>query len=207
MLSTDEKRRRPSLNGAAADDAGAGMTEISERYERVAGQFTQRVRAVPEGAWDNPAPCEGWVARDVVRHLTEWLPGFFFGRWDLDEPPIPSADDDPVAAWMAVDGAIQAFLDDPATAGGTRDTPIGPSSFEAAVDMICTPDVLVHTWDLARATGQDETLDPDAVHRFVESMEPADEAMRSSGHYGPRIAVPDGADEQTRLIAFVGRRP
>jgi uncharacterized protein (TIGR03086 family) len=183
------------------------MSEIAERYERVAGQFTQRVRAVPAGAWDNPAPCEGWVARDVVRLLTEWLPGFFFGRWGLDAQPVPSVDDDPVAAWVAVDRAIQARLDDPATAAEKRDTPIGSSSFEDAVDMICTPDVLVHTWDLARATGLDETLDADAVHRFVESMEPADEAMRSSGHYGPRVPVADDADEQTRLIAFFGRQP
>ena len=183
------------------------MSEISERYERVAGQFTQRVRAVPAGAWDEPAPCEGWVARDIVGHLTEWLPAFFFERWGIDAPSVPSAGDDPEAAWAMVDGAIQAALDDPAVAGRERDTPMGPSSFEATVDMICTPDVLVHTWDLARATGQDETLDADTVHRFVESMEPADEAMRSSGHYGPRVPVPEGADEQTRLIAFVGRQP
>ena len=95
-------------------------SEISERYERVAGQFTQRVRAVPAGAWDNAAPCEGWVARDVVRHLAEWLPGFFFEQWGLDAPPIPSADDDPVAAWTVVDGTIQAALDHPATAGAKR---------------------------------------------------------------------------------------
>jgi Mycothiol maleylpyruvate isomerase N-terminal domain len=45
------------------------VSEISDRYRRVAGQFTRRVEAVPDGAWDNPAPCEGWVARDVVGHL------------------------------------------------------------------------------------------------------------------------------------------
>jgi uncharacterized protein (TIGR03086 family) len=183
------------------------MSEISERYRRVAGQFTQRVRAVPAGAWDNPAPCDGWVARDIVGHLTEWLPAFFFQQWDLDAPPVPSAGDDPEAAWTVVDNVIQAALDDPAIAGRSIDTRMGNSSFEETVAMICLPDVLVHTWDLARATGLDETLDADEVHRFVETMEPADQAMRDSGHYGPRISVPDDADEQTRLIAFVGRQP
>ena len=76
-----------------------------------------------------------------------------------------------------------------------------------AVDRICTYDVLVHTWDLARATGLDETLDPEEVHRYVSGMEEADVAMRQSGHYGPRVPVPDDADQQTRLIAFTGRRP
>jgi hypothetical protein len=31
--------------------------------------------------------------------------------------------------------------------------------------------------------------------------------LRSSGQYGPRVEVPDDADEQTKLIAFMGRQP
>jgi uncharacterized protein (TIGR03086 family) len=73
--------------------------------------------------------------------------------------------------------------------------------------MFCTGDVLVHTWDLARATGLDERLDPDEVHRMYEGMEPMDEVLRQSGQFGPRVRVPDDADEQTKLIAFTGRRP
>jgi uncharacterized protein (TIGR03086 family) len=165
------------------------------------------VNAVPADAWDNPAPCDGWVARDVVRHLVEWLPAFFFGTWDIACAPIPSVDDDPAGAWAAVDRAIQSALDDPEIAGRERETHMGQVTFEATIAMICTSDVLVHTWDLARATGGDETLDPEAVHRLVEGMEPADQAMRDSGHFGPRVAVADDADEQTRLIAFFGRQP
>lgn len=183
------------------------MSEISERYRRVAAQFTARVDAVPASAWDNPAPCDGWVARDIVGHLVEWLPGFFFGTWDLAPAPGPSVDDDPAGAWRWLDATLQAALDDPAVAGLERDSHMGPTTFERALDMICTPDVLVHTWDLARATGLDETLDPAEVHRFVESMEPMDEPMRQSGHYGPRVVVAADADEQSRLIAFVGRQP
>jgi uncharacterized protein (TIGR03086 family) len=183
------------------------MSEISDRYRRVAADFARRVEVVPPGAWENESPCEGWVARDVVAHLVEWLSSFFFGTWGIDAGPVPPATESPSAAWTAVDRAIQSALDDPEVARQTRETPIGVSSFEDAVDQICTPDVLVHTWDLARATGLDETLDPDTVHRFVESMGPADEAMRASGHFGPRVEVPADADEQTRLIAFMGRRP
>ena len=76
-----------------------------------------------------------------------------------------------------------------------------------AIDMFCTSDIVVHIWDLARATGQDETLDPDEVHTLFAGMEPMDEMLRESGHYGPRVEVPDDADEQTKLIAFTGRRP
>ena len=151
------------------------MSETSDRYRNVAAQFTERVKAVPDGAWASPAPCEGWVARDVVRHLTEWLPGYFFDRGTSSARPAPSVDDDPLGAWLAVDGTIQAALDDPAVADSERDTRMGPSTFAQQVDMICTPDVLIHTWDLARAAGLDETLDPDEVARNVagvEGMEP-----------------------------------
>lgn len=183
------------------------MSDISERYRRVAAGFTARVTAVPEGAWDNPAPCEGWVARDVVGHLVEWLSGFFFGQWDLDVPPFPPVQQDPAGAWKALDRAIQSALDDPEIAARERETPMGRSSFAQTIDTICTPDILIHTWDLARATGLDEALDPDEVHRFAAGIEPMDEILRASGHYGPRTPVADDADEQTWLLAFLGRRP
>jgi uncharacterized protein (TIGR03086 family) len=183
------------------------MSDIAARYEKVADGFGARVRAVPSGSWDAPAPCEGWVARDVVGHLVEWLPSFFCATWGLDRPAAPSVQDDPVAAWAAVDTLLRRALADPGVAGAERATPIGPSTFEQAVDQICTPDVLVHTWDLARAAGLDERLDPDEVRRLLPAMAGADEAMRASGHYGPKVAVPDDADEQTKLLAFTGRRP
>src|SRR5262245_54255846 len=73
------------------------MSEVGERFEKVAAAFTARVEAVPPDAWDRPAPCEGWVARDVVRHLVEWLPGpgFLLGTFDVETGPIPSVDQDP----------------------------------------------------------------------------------------------------------------
>jgi uncharacterized protein (TIGR03086 family) len=189
------------------------MTEIAERFEKVAAGFTVRVEGVPPDAWERPAPCEGWVARDVVRHLVEWLPGpgFLLGTFGVETGPVPSVDTDPAGAWAVVRDAIRRALDDPAIATRVEDCgPPGRLSLEAAVDMTCTPDVLIHTWDLARATGQDERLDPAEVHRQVagiEAMPPeVDDAMRTSGHFGPREAVADDADEQTRLLAFMGRK-
>lgn len=186
------------------------MSEISDRYRTVAAQFTERVEAVPDDAWANSAPPEEWDARDVVRHLVDWLPGFFFEQWGVERRPAPSVDDDPLGAWLAVDGAIQDALDDPAVAGRVVDTRMGPSSFADQIDMICTPDVLVHTWDLARAAGLDDTLDADEVARGVAGIAAippeVEQAMRSSGHFGPRVEVPDDADAQTKLLAFNGRR-
>ena len=62
---------------------------------------------MPDGAWSNPAPCEGWVARDVVRHLVEWVPSFF-ARAGIELPMSISVDDDPVGAWEALRDDLQA---------------------------------------------------------------------------------------------------
>lgn len=184
------------------------MRSYSARFTRVADAFTQRVDAVPAGAWGNTAPCEGWVARDVVRHLVEWVPGFFAGTAGLAFPPGPSVDDDAPGAWHALRHTLDAFLTDPDVAQREIDGgPIGRMTIEQAIDMIVTNDVFLHTWDLARATGLDERLDPHEVQSMYEAMEPMDEVLRNSGHYGPRVPVADDADPQTKLIAFIGRTP
>ncbi len=100
-----------------------------------------------------------------------------------------------------------ASLHDPDIATLEFDTPPGLTSFGRALDQFGTPDVLLHTWDLARATGLDETLLADEVHELYVGMQPDDERLRTSGHYGPKVAVSDDADEQTKLFAFSGRRP
>jgi hypothetical protein len=65
----------------------------------------------------------------------------------------------------------------------------------------------MHTWDLARATGQDDTLDPERCAVMLAGSVPYEDAMRGSGQYGPRVDVPDEADAQTKLLGFIGRDP
>jgi uncharacterized protein (TIGR03086 family) len=182
------------------------MSEIIERYERITGQFTDRVRAVPAEGWDNPSPCEGWTARDVVGHLTEWIPGFF-GAQGVEFPPVPSVGDDPVGAWETVQATVARALADPALAAKPVETPFSTQSLAETVDMIVTGDVFTHTWDLARATGQDETLDPEHLQRMMAAMGTMpEEVLRADGMFGPAIDVPVDADDQTRFLAYVGRR-
>jgi uncharacterized protein (TIGR03086 family) len=139
--------------------------------------------------------------------MVEWMPAMVLANVGIDVPEGPSVDEDPVGAWKAVNDAIQAALDDPELASREFDMRMGRYRVEEAVDVFCTGDVLVHTWDLARATGLDETLDPEEVHQLLQGMEPMDVILRQSGQYGPRVDVPAEADEQTRLIAFTGRHP
>ena len=184
------------------------MSGPADEHRRIAAAFTLTVEGTAPTAWDNPAPVEGWVARDVVGHLVEWFPAFLQGSTGIALPAGPSVDDDPVGAWRNQTDAVQALLDDPATAEHVHDLPhIGTMQLGQAVDMIYTGDVFMHRWDLARATGQDETLDPVKCAEMLDGMLPMDEVLRASGQYGPRVEVPDDADVQTKLLAFIGRDP
>ncbi|MEY2449769.1 MAG: hypothetical protein QOH79_3245 [Acidimicrobiaceae bacterium] len=184
------------------------MSEIADRYRRVAGRFTERVNEVPDAAWEHPAPCEGWVARDVVRHLVDWVPAFLATAGGPSLPVGPSVDEDPAGAWAALDAGIQSLLDDPVASATEISHPLaGTHRLDDAIGMFFLGDVVVHTWDIARAAGLDETLDADVVHDMLVGMEPMDEVLRGSGQYGPKVDVPADADEQTKLIAFTGRQP
>jgi uncharacterized protein (TIGR03086 family) len=178
----------------------------ADRHRQVAGLFTDRVRGT--GSWDAPSPVDDWAARDVVRHLTEWFPAFLSSGAGIDLPHGPSVDEDPVAAWQVHCDAVQALLDDPETADRKLTNPhIGTIPLDAAIDQFYTADVFMHTWDLARATGQDDRLDPDFCAQLLAGMQPIEEVLRTSGQYGPRVEVPADADVQTRLLGYIGRNP
>jgi uncharacterized protein (TIGR03086 family) len=182
------------------------MTRAADEHRAVARDFTDRVRGVRPETWDNPAPCDGWVARDVVRHLVEWFPPFLKSGAGVGLPKGPPVDVDPVAAWTVHSEGVQALLDDPATAEKVLSNPhIGDVPLDQAVDRFYTTDVFLHTWDLARATGQEERLDQDKCAQLLEGMLPLDDLLRTSGQYGPRVEVPESADVQARLLAFIGR--
>ena len=189
------------------------MTSVVEldplaRHRVIAAGFSSRVDGVTGGGWDAPAPVEGWTARDVVRHLVEWFPAFLSSGAGVTLPSGPSVDDDPVAAWHVHSDAVQALLEDPASADRVLTNPhLGEVPLPQAVDRFYTADVFMHTWDLARATGQDETLDAEFCRQLYDGMLPMDDVLRASGQYGPRVDVPDDADVQTKLIAFIGRHP
>ena len=146
----------------------------AERHRQVGQLFTDRVRGTRR--WNAPSPVAGWVARDIVRHLTQWLPGFLSAGAAIDLPSGPSVDDDPVAAWQTHRAAVQALLDDPATADRVLANPhSGALALDRAIDQFYTADVFMHTWDLAQATGQDDRLDPGFCAQLLAGMEQMEE--------------------------------
>jgi uncharacterized protein (TIGR03086 family) len=179
--------------------------EPAARHRAVAGTFTDRVLGTPD--WDVPAPVEGWTARDVVSHLIDWSSGFLAGS-GIDLARGSDVVDDPVTAWQVHTEAVQALLDDEGTAARPLANPhIGEMPLAVAIDRIYTSDVFLHTWDLSRATGQDERLDEDTCAVLLDGMVEMEDAIRSSGQYGDPVPVSEDADARTRLLGFIGRDP
>jgi uncharacterized protein (TIGR03086 family) len=184
-----------------------GLTDLepAERHRVVALGFGELVGSVVD--WEAPTPVTGWVARDVVAHLLEWFPAFL-ASGGIELPPGPSVDVDPVGAWTAQCAAVQALLDDACTAESTFVHPqAGTHQLAVAIDEFYVADVFMHTWDLARACGREPDLDQEFCGQLLDAMVPIDEMLRASGHYGPRVAVPDEVDSMTRLMGFIGRDP
>ncbi|HLH28365.1 MAG TPA: hypothetical protein VKW77_05585, partial [Acidimicrobiales bacterium] len=108
--------------------------------------------------------------------------------------------------WSAATERVRAYLDDPERASSVvSGGPFGDQPFESLVGRLLCADTLIHTWDLARATGQDERLDLEGVAKAMEFLEPIDDAIRRPGGFAARIPAPPDADPQTRLLNFGGR--
>lgn len=184
------------------------LTELSvvERYRSAADTFTDRVRGTLD--WDAPSPVAQWRARDVVGHLSTWLPALVASGSQVRFVPVPSAEEDPVAAWEQTDTQVRALLEDPAKEQVIfAHEHIGELPLPAMLDQYFTSDVVFHTWDLARATGQDDRLDEEFIAGALEGMSAQADMIRESGQFGDQQPVPEGASTQERFLAFIGRDP
>lgn len=181
------------------------MSDLLDRYRHLADGFTARVEAVPAGAWDNQSPCEEWKARDIIGHVAGLSRQFVAVVEGADPPPPPDLAD-PVTAWAEARAAVEGVLADPDKASRPVETPMGEMPFEVVMGQFGCMDLLVHTWDLARATGLDERIDADAAAHAYEGLKPMDAMLRGPGMFKPAIELPADADTQTKLLTFLGRQ-
>jgi len=193
------------------------MSAISDRFRRRAETFERRVAAVQTDQWPNRSPCGEWDARGVVDHIVS-MHGYMLRPLDRTLSPAPSVQQDPLGAFRAARADVQALLDDPRFADLECDTPAGRMTFEQQVDQVVSDDLVMHGWDLARATGQDETMDPEDVDRLWGMIDaiPPDlmTKYRTPGAFGPgvevfgpEVLVPEDAPLQDRLLGMIGRNP
>ncbi len=187
------------------------MTDMRGLYQRAAGTFGARVRAVREDQWDHPTPCSEWDVRALVNHLVSeqlWVPPLLEGltveqvggRYDGDV-----LGDDPKRAWQAASSAAVAAFDPPDALERNVHLSFGDVPGEEYCFEL-TSDLLIHGWDLARAIGADETLDPETTELSLRRLEPIEEVLRGSGLVGPKVDTPPDASPTVKLLGLWGRR-
>ena len=177
---------------------------MQERYGSVAGGFRRRLDGVLPDGWSSPTPCTDWTVRDLVAHVLG-VHRRVVATVEGHEPVGVDPEGDLAAQWRDASQAVIEAVADDIRAATTVGGMFGEQSFESLVSRLLCADTLLHTWDLARATGQDELLDPDAVAKALLFLTPIDDALRRPGGFAAAIDPPQGADEQTRLLNFCGR--
>jgi uncharacterized protein (TIGR03086 family) len=180
------------------------VSEVSDQYAVIAAGFTARVAGVAPDRWAAPSPCPDWTARDVVAHVIN-IHHRVLAILDKSQPFVVADGDDVAARWPAATEAMLAAVSDEDHPPRTFGTMFGHMPFEWLVNRLICTDTLIHSWDLARATGQDERLEATAVDKVMELLGPLDETIRRPGGFGPKIEPAPDADAQTRLLNFCGR--
>ncbi|MCC2314136.1 TIGR03086 family metal-binding protein [Cellulomonas xiejunii] len=171
-------------------DLVAPLTAVSDR--------------VPATGWDQPSPCEGWTARDVLKHVVDSQRGFLAAQG----VPLPEVDLwlDPAAGWRTHAAALHQVLGDPTVAGREYDGFFGRTTVGETLLGFFGLDLVVHRWDLASAAGIDERLSDDEL-TFVEGRaDSLGDALYSEGVCQAGVEPPADADRQARLLARLGRR-
>jgi uncharacterized protein (TIGR03086 family) len=185
--------------------------DVPMMLRRAVGEFGDRVSEIRDGQWEAATPDTEWNVRDLVSHVVSedlWAPPLLAGSTIAEVGDRFDGDvlgPDPQGAWRAA----SAHAVDAAGAPGAMDRTVHLSfgdfpGREYALQLFA--DHLIHAWDLARAIGADERLDPVLVEGCATWFAALEDAYRGAGAIAARPAVPDGADAQTRLLAMFGRR-
>ena len=171
----------------------------ADEFRAIAGRFTAVVEGVPDdAAWRLPSPVPAWTARDVVGHLVGWFPSFLEGGAGVTLPRGPAVEDDPVAAWKHHVAGVQGLLDQRADEEFTHPY-LGPGRLAETVDRFYTSDVFMHSWDLARATGQEPRLDQVFAGQMLEGMRPIESMLAAP----PSPRITSSGTSGARAVAAV----
>jgi uncharacterized protein (TIGR03086 family) len=176
------------------------MTEIADRYRRRADAFEVLIEGTGPERWSSPSPCEGWLARDVVAHVVDYSAQVLGEKAGVSSVPVFAVFEGPAAAFRGIREVVQRVLDD------TRTPPDVATFLDGALSF----DLPQHGWDLAKATGQDATIDPEEVELLWSTLSRHPKLwawQRDNGWYAAPLPVPEDAPLQDRVLGLIGRDP
>lgn len=183
--------------GARPPSPTSGAPAFRNRAE----PFTAVVDSVED--WGAPSPCEGWSAREVLEHVLSTQQEFLAGR---GHPVRNNAGDDPARAWAAHRRAVDALLVDPAVCQQAYDGPFGPTTLGTTLIDFYGFDLIVHRWDIASSQGIDVRFTPTEISILDAAVDGWGEHAYAPGIFAQALPTAPGADEQSRVLARMGRR-
>jgi uncharacterized protein (TIGR03086 family) len=192
--------------------------DIVERFCRAGDGFGRVLGAVAPDQWGRPTPCPDWDVHRLVNHVVRGNLNYrdlvrgasaaqFLRLRDAD-----ALGQDPVAAFAASVRECASAFAEPGAVDRVVDYPLGPLTGGRAL-AVRTADTVVHTWDLARATGADEELDAELIgwideHRaqiYADLPETPADAASTHRFFGPATAPVVGEGPQDRVLRWMGR--
>lgn len=177
------------------------MSQLVNDHRTASDGFLAVARNVTD--WSAPTPCAEWDARDIVEHVVGFHDLVVLSPTDrrVGQPP-----DDPAERWSATAAAVHGALEEDDVLELEVDVPGMGKARIGRLAPTFTTDILVHTWDLARANGQDVTLDETLCTSAYETAQAFGD-LSGSGMFAPPVEVPDDAPTQDRLLGLMGRDP
>ncbi|MEE6257941.1 TIGR03086 family metal-binding protein [Plantactinospora sonchi] len=181
---------------------------------RAASALTGIVDEIKPDQLDNPTPCGEYDVRKLVNHLLFWGPSLEGAARKETVPPPADAESELDLTGGDWSAALRALVEAVATAwarpeawqGGTHMG--GPTELPASlVGGMVIGELVVHGWDLARATGQDRSWDDELLGYLHEEVGRFAEQGRAMGVFGPEVPVPDSAPMLDRVLGLTGRDP
>jgi uncharacterized protein (TIGR03086 family) len=185
---------------------------LVDLYRQSVESFVDRVGQTRPDQWHAPTPCTDWDVRTLVNHVVYemmWSVPLFAGATIAEVGDRFEGDllgDDPLAVATEAGEDARAAVSEPGAMDRTVHLSFGDTPAEEYVHQLFA-DYLVHGWDLAVGIGADRTMDPEAVRECVKWFADREEMYRAGGAIGPRVALPDDASDQDRLLAAFGRDP
>jgi uncharacterized protein (TIGR03086 family) len=181
-------------------------------YARAMESTLRIIEQVPQDRWHATTPCPEWDARQVANHIIGenlWAGELFQGKTVAQVGTLLDGDltgDDPAAAYRQSVEVARKAIDAPGAMDVTCHISFGDySGAEYASQLFM--DILIHGWDIATGTGQETRLDTELVSRCLPIAEEFTRRFRGAGVFGEDLPVTEDADQQTKLLALVGRRP
>jgi uncharacterized protein (TIGR03086 family) len=188
------------------------FTGLLDRFLLAGKGFEHHLRAVAPGGWSAPTPCTEWDVRQLANHMTRGnlnYAGLVRGATREEFLALRDADalgDDPVTAFTASVTACAAAFSEDGALDRVVDYPLGKLSGRRAL-AVRTADSIVHTWDLARALGADDTLDPDLGAWADDGYDDIFAGLAVDGFFADPPAGAPTASRQDRLLTRFGRDP